>query len=47
MNEQIVHTILTHTPPVQAVYLFGSYDTEDERREILAAFAESGWAYDV
>lgn len=31
MNEQIVQTILTHTPQVQAVYLFGSYGTEDER----------------
>lgn len=31
MNEQIVQTILTHTPQVQAVYLFGSHGTEDER----------------
>ncbi len=31
MNEQIIQTILTHTPQVQAVYLFGSYGTEDER----------------
>ncbi len=31
MNEQIVQTILTHYPHVQAVYLFGSYGTEDER----------------
>ena len=31
VNEQIVQTILTHTPQVQAVYLFGSYGTEDER----------------
>lgn len=31
MNEQIVQTILTHIPQVQAVYLFGSYGTQDER----------------
>ncbi|MCB8980852.1 MAG: nucleotidyltransferase domain-containing protein [Ardenticatenaceae bacterium] len=31
VNEQIVQTILTHTPQVQAVYMFGSYGTEDER----------------
>ena len=31
INEQIVQTILTHTPQVQAVYLFGSYGTADER----------------
>lgn len=31
MNDQIVQTVLTHTPQVQAVYLFGSYGTEDER----------------
>ena len=31
MNEQIVQAILNHTPQVQAVYLFGSYGTEDER----------------
>ena len=31
MNEQIIETILIHTPQVQAVYLFGSYGTEDER----------------
>ena len=30
-NEQIVQTILTHYPKVQAVYLFGSYGTADER----------------
>jgi hypothetical protein len=47
INEQIIQTILTHYPQVQAVYLFGSIGTEDERRKILAAFAESGRAYDV
>ena len=31
VNEQIVQTILTYTPQVQAVYLFGPYGTEDER----------------
>lgn len=31
INEQIVQTILIHFPQVQAVYLFGSYGTEDER----------------
>ena len=31
VNEQIVQTILTHSPQVQAVYMFGSYGTEDER----------------
>jgi predicted nucleotidyltransferase len=31
MNEQIIQTILNHTPQVQTVYLFGSYGTEDER----------------
>ena len=30
-NAQIVQTILTYTPQVQAVYLFGPYGTEDER----------------
>ena len=47
MNEQIVQTILIHTPQVQAVYLFGSYGTEDERREIFTTFAESSRAYGV
>jgi len=31
MNEQIIETILTHYSQAQAVYLFGSYGTEDER----------------
>ena len=31
VSEQIIQTILTHTPQVQAVYMFGSYGTEDER----------------
>lgn len=31
MNKQIIRTILTHYPQVQAVYLFGSYGTEVER----------------
>ena len=30
-NEQIVQTIVIHYPKVQAVYLFGSYGTADER----------------
>lgn len=47
INEQTVQTILTLYPQVQAVCLFGSYATADERRKILAAFAKSGRAYDV
>jgi predicted nucleotidyltransferase len=31
IKEQIIQTILTHYPQVQAVYLFGSYGTMDER----------------
>ena len=31
MKEQIIQTILTHYSQVQAVYLFGSYGTENER----------------
>jgi predicted nucleotidyltransferase len=29
-QEEIVGIILTHYPEVQAIYLFGSYDTKDE-----------------
>ncbi|VAW33559.1 Nucleotidyltransferase domain protein, SO_3165 group [hydrothermal vent metagenome] len=31
MKEQIIQTVLTHYPQVQAVYLFGSYSVGEER----------------
>jgi uncharacterized protein len=35
----IINTILAHHPAVQAIYLFGSYGTADERPESDADIA--------